>query len=199
MIYFFYNKIFKGISFSYSWNVYVISEDAFFSWYNLTGNINLTWNSIETWISEPISEFDIFNSLNKKSLLYPVQPQQSYWDYIKNTNSLNTYAHNNMQTIEIPETTWWYLYIKLRKDLPPGRTAVIYINTAWRRCGGGIKQMWYTYNTNEYLYKLDNVPLIWSNCWDDRTSKISGKTVQIWWYVGTFDWNWIEEVSIARF
>jgi hypothetical protein len=108
------------------------------------------------------------------------------------------YAKNSMQTIKIPsEIKWGYLYVKLRNDLPSGRSAVIYIKAWSWYCWGWLKQIWLTYNNNEYLYKLTNINLVWNGCDGSWLSKISWQTVSIWWYVWTFDWNWIKEITIA--
>ena len=166
------------------------------SWENISWSLT-TWNIVEV----PPSEIEIFSALkDKKTVYFTVQPLEYNWDFSNRTQILVAHAKSNMQTINIPpKIKWWYLYIKLRDNLPSGRSAVIYIKAWSRYCWGWIKQMWYTYNNNEYLYKLTYVPLIWSNCWDNRLSKIAGQTISIWWYVWTFDWNWIQQITISRY
>lgn len=178
-------------------DVGIVDPSVFFTWLNSTW-VETTWNTIV----KPPSNIEIFNDLeNRKTIQFTVQPTEYNWkDFADRTKMLVDYAKNNMQTIIIPQKIkWWYLYIKLRKNLPAGRSAVIYIKAGSWYCWGWLKQMGYTYNNNEYLYKLTNVPLIASNCGDNRIPKIIGQTISIWGYVWTFDWNWIQEITVARY
>lgn len=181
-------------------NVIIPSETDILSW------IFQIWDNIDSWtlINELSSDIDKYNFIinntnNFKTLWFSDQPAQSFWDYNLNTKALREYALSNTQKLHIPENiSWWYIYIKLKKTLPTNRSIILYIqplNTAW---GLKTQKTLPTNNNNEYLFNLKDVPLVGSSI-SDWLNHITWKDITIWWYVWSFDWNWIEQITIARY
>lgn len=181
-------------------NVTIPSQEDILTWLNIDWNTNVTWLSIDSY-STDIDKYNFIvnNTTNFHTIKLGSQPNQSYWDYQKNTELLRSYAISNMQTFDMPKISWWYLYIKLKNKLPTNRSAVIYIQTKLFQCAGWIKESLPTNYNTEYLYSLNDVNLVWVKCWKDILSHISWNDITVGGYVWTFDWNWIQEITIARY
>jgi len=182
------DEFFDGISFPTINNTW---EDTKNTWNILTGVDNKY---------TPKTDYELFQlAANTQSVFLPLQPQYARWSYGLNTEQLVNYARINMQEITLPvDISPWYLLIRTKTAVPNNRSVVLYVQMPWWRCWGALrKDRSLSIEWNEYLYKLSDVDLIWSSCDEDWWSKIAWQTIYIGWYVGTFDGNHIEEITIA--
>lgn len=175
-----------------------------------SSNDVFSWVSFDTWIQENlvVSDMDKYtnivqNTKNFKTVFFTLQPTQSAWNYEWNTNILRDYMLKNIKEISVPKNiSGGYIYIKLRRTLPDNRSLALKTNVLvgnkFARWNIRTDNSLPVYNNNEYLFDLRNVSMIWMNNWD-WLSHIKWKTITIWWYVWTFDWNWIEEITVARY
>lgn len=169
--------------------------------------INIDIQTSDTWTIIPISDIDKYQNIitstkNYKTIQFTIQPSESVWSYWWNTETLRTYMMQNIRSIEIPPNiSSWYLYIKLRKQLSQNRSIVLWtdmrINWFLMYWWLKTKESLDVYNENEYLFKLDNVPLVTTKEHNWLSVIKLKRIIKIWWYVWTFDWNKIEEITIA--
>ena len=181
---------------------YVASSDDVFSWIIVESKTGTSLSEPEVSIIKPKTEYEKFMSKDtKKSISFlPEQPQMPAWSYSANTNMLKEYAQRNIETLYVPDSWKIYLYIKTKDVVSANGSVVLYVKNTkdGRNCWWWLKQWLSTKQWNEYLYNMDNIEVAWVNCGTkNRQEKLWWSEILIWWYVGTFDSNKIEEITIA--
>ena len=130
------------------------------------------------------------------NLTFGNQPTKAPGEYSANTTQLNAYAHNNMVWLSVP--AWANtMTINLKKDvIDNGRNIIVYVETKGRHCGWRIlwAELWEV-KWSTFTFDLTNMWAYPTVCWGDWSSKIDWKEIAIWWYVTTYDGNWINSIS----
>ena len=177
-------------------------------------NSDFTW-SIDTWINiQPSTDIDIVYDIIKdwkpwedySAISFKPQTKKwSEWWYIDSAILKDEYLPNNRYSLTVPnDITWWYLYIKTRQPLKFMSSIWVYrpitiwtniLDTRNMRIYGRIdtKKSLPVYQWNqEFLYKLDNIPIAKSTT--DSWLGMKWKTLQIWWFVWDVSWNGIDKI-----
>lgn len=143
-------------------------------------------------ISDDVIEESIVEQEIKSEIFFQEQPKQHWWNYESNTTILNAYAKSNMQEVVFVEWMVWQLVIKLRQNLKSH--IVLYAKTENIYCWGRLSV---TPNENNEViinfswFRIGKINcILFDNKWN-LPSKLS-----LGWYVASFDWNWIEKITV---
>ena len=186
-----------------------------------TGAVTNTWEIVSTWenIEIPISsDIDIvYETLTKWKAWYdysavsfkPQIKKWSEWWYIDSNILKDEYLPNNRYSIPVAnDIKWWYLYIKTRQPLKFISSIGVYQPiTIWtnlydtnnRRIYGRLdtKKSLPVYEWNqEFLYKLDNIPIAKSTTSNWLSKKV--KEIEIGGFVWDVSGNGIDKIIFIR-
>jgi hypothetical protein len=106
---------------------------------------------------------------------------------------MENYFSKNMLDIVLPQS-WWYLFIVTKKEIPENRSLFIWID--WKRMWAVSLTNKYSLdvrNTNEYLYDIEEMPLI--NIKVPTSLYKYGNPISMNFYVGE-KWNWVSEIRV---
>ncbi len=191
-------------SVNFTWNVF--SPDDL----NLTGDIE----QIDTWNEVSLTDTDNYKKLLDSNNFIrrfnpPKQPMINWsMSYEEKSKILNDYLRdNNFYFRNAQKLKWWYLYVKLNKEIINWDIFLYFHDTklnnytvSWKLN----KNKNLMDSSKEFLYKLDSVSIKKFYDWKfldyNRLSNELNNTSKlhyIWWYTTTFDWNYIEEIIIV--
>ena len=183
----------------------------------LTGDIltgEITWIIVEPpkeiTIDDITGDVDRFNFLmsweNKVSVQIDEQPQQSAGEYKANSYLLIQRMKSHLQTFQAPsDIKGGYFYIKIRqplkligdwKNYQSITLSTNLRNKGWRIYGRLIVAEAIKISDTEYLFPLNKV-VVNNSKWDNRIPLLKWQTLYMWGFVGAFDWNWIEEITMV--
>jgi hypothetical protein len=190
-------------------NISTVTWDFLNTWENHTGDniqippstdIDIVYNIIKYW-----KPWENYSAISFK----PQIKRWSEWWYIDSDILKDEYLLNNRYSLTVPnDITWWYLYIKTRQPLKFMSSIWVYqpitiwtniLDTINMRIYGRIdtKKSLPVYQWNqEFLYKLDNIPITKSTT--DSWLGMKWKKLQIWWFVWDVSWNSIDKIIFVR-
>lgn len=190
---------------------------------NIDVSKNITWTlfswdvssikiDTETWVvsMNDIEKYkNMVENMQYRRFSPPNQPTTNAQTYSERSNILNDYLKDNNFYFRISsKISSWYLFIKTKYPLKNNDMFFYRHNS---NAGNWLKVSWkirkslnlIEWSDQEFLFNLNSIPIktyYWSKNlnynWLNQLN--NNEQLQfIWWYVVSFDWNKIEEITIA--
>lgn len=189
-----------------------INDSKNFTWTLFSWDVNSIKIDTETWVIN-MNDFQKYENMISKMqyrrFLPPNQPGTSATTYEDRSTILNNYLKENNFYFRInSKISSWYLFIKTKYPLKNNDMFFYWHNS---NAGNWLKVSWkirkglnlIEWSDQEFLFDLSSIPIktyYWSKNlnynWLNQLN--NNEQLQfIWWYVVSFDWNKIEEITIA--